>query len=608
MAKDHLARKLAVILHADVVGSTSLVQKNETLAHERIQATFNNFSETIAAYGGVAREIRGDALVAEFNRASDAVTAAIAFQALNIESNATLDDDILPLLRIGISLGEVIVADNTITGTGVVLAQRLEQLADPGGVVLQGSVTETVPDRLPFEFESLGEQKLKGFDQPVRAFKVSLKSGELMPVPERDADNQKDPAILDESPNKPVNVETGKPSIAVLPFENMSRDAEQEYFVDGLTEDIITGLSKFHSLFVVARNSSSAFKGHSLNMRDIGSKLGVSYLVEGSIRKVGNRVRVTAQLIEAETGNHIWADRYDRDIEDIFAVQDELVGAIVTLVGGKIEEAGKMRAGRMSHSKFFAYDLCLRAQSLQDGNTKENYDLAEECLLKAIGVDPNLAKAYHQLSLVKFYIWKVCWTSDLDSTFTEAFEVAQQAVALDDTDSLVHAHLCMLHIYRREFEQAGHQIETAIRLNANDANALGIYGFYLCAVGEPERAIELFVRLDRFNPVEPGWITRVKGIAYLTAGRYEDAILVFNSLESPPNIARGWLAASLALAGRLDEARTTLDQFLQVAEQEMLVFPGRNFDKWRTAWRGIQYQNETDSERFFEGLRKAGLE
>jgi class 3 adenylate cyclase len=256
MGKDHLSRKLAVILHADVVGSTVLVQQNDALAHERIQAAFRHFSETIKNYGGVTRELRGDALLAEFERASDAVAAALAFQDSNEQENLSLDDDIQPKLRIGISLGEVIIADNTITGAGVVIAQRLEQLAEPGGVVVQGSVSETVPTRLPYEFESLGEQVLKGFDKPVRAFAVRLRVGEQLPLPDTDAKQQNETAFLDETSKQPATTEQGKLSIAVLPFENMSGDAEQEYFSDGISEDIITELSRFHDLFVIARHSS----------------------------------------------------------------------------------------------------------------------------------------------------------------------------------------------------------------------------------------------------------------------------------------------------------------------------------------------------------------
>lgn len=282
---DYPSRKLAVILHADVVGSTELVQLDESLAHGRIQDSFRRFSETIKAYGGMTQEIRGDALVAEFARASDAVIAAIAFQTENTDSNDQIEDGIRPQLRIGISLGEVIVADNTVTGAGIVLAQRLEQIALPGGVVVQGSVSETVPRRLPFIFESLGEHALKGFEEPVRAFVVKLKPGEQIPESETSADSTRGDAPL-ELPDKP--------SIVVLPFTNMSSDPEQEYFSDGVSEDIITDLSKMSGLFVIARNSAFTYKGKASNVPDICRELGVRFALEGSIRKAGNRVRITA--------------------------------------------------------------------------------------------------------------------------------------------------------------------------------------------------------------------------------------------------------------------------------------------------------------------------
>ena len=258
------SRKLAVILHADVVSSTELVQRDESIAHERIQDSFRHFSETIAAYGGITQEIRGDALVAEFSRASDAVTAAIAFQIENSASNTELEDEIQPKLRIGISLGEVIVADNTITGAGIVLAQRLEQLAAPGGVVVQGSVSETVPKRLPFDFKSLGEQTLKGFDQPIRAFAVQLKPGKQIPNSESEIVT---PEIeMNDAHKRPPLKLPDKPSIVVLPFSNISSDPEQEYFSDGVSEDIITDLSKVSGLFVIARNSAFAYKERAFNV------------------------------------------------------------------------------------------------------------------------------------------------------------------------------------------------------------------------------------------------------------------------------------------------------------------------------------------------------
>jgi adenylate cyclase len=318
-----------------VVGSTSLVQKNETLAHERIQAAFHQFSEAINSYSGTTRELRGDALVAEFERASDAVAAALAFQVLNEGFNATLSDDIQPGLRIGISMGEVIIADNTITGTGVVLAQRLEQLADSGGVVVQSAVSETVPARMPYDFEALGEQVLKGFDHPIRAYSVSLRSGEELPVPDDQSEHQSTehnnplfPAKFSRDSYEALTGERlelpNKPSIAVLPFQNMSGDSEQEFFADGMSEDIITALSRLPNLVVIARNSTFVYKGRAIDVREVGRDLAVSHVLEGSIRKSGERLRITAQLVDTRDGDHVWAERYDRNLDDIFAVQDEI--------------------------------------------------------------------------------------------------------------------------------------------------------------------------------------------------------------------------------------------------------------------------------------------
>jgi adenylate cyclase len=280
LEKNRLSRKLAVILHADVVGSTKLVQQDETLAHQRIHAAFHQFSDIIKSYGGRSREVRGDALVAEFNRASDAVAAALAFQDSNQEYNKTLGDSIQPILRIGISMGEVIIADDTITGAGVVLAQRLEQLADLGGVVTQGSVVDTVPTRLPFDFKSLGEQALKGFDQPVRAFTVSLQQGQVLPVPEADVESQIERSHDIKAPSKlsseiyevligePLELPEN-PSIAVLPFHNISGDPDQDYFADGMSENIITALSQVPNLLVIARNSTLVYKGRAIDVRQV---------------------------------------------------------------------------------------------------------------------------------------------------------------------------------------------------------------------------------------------------------------------------------------------------------------------------------------------------
>lgn len=568
-------RKLAVLLHADVVDSTALVQKNETLAHQRMQDTFRRFAETIVTHGGIAHEIRGDALVAEFPKASDAVAAAVDFQTTNTAHNNGLDDDVLAVVRVGIAMGEVVVADNTVTGEGVVLAQRLEQLAEPGGVCIQDAAYQTVPKRLPFIYESLGENRLKGFDDPVTALAVrqQTEGSTAQPGSER-IENAVTLALPD------------KPSVAVLPFANMSGDPEQEYFADGITEDIITELSRFRSLFVIARNSSFTFKGQSVDVTEVGAKLGVAYVVEGSVRKAGSRVRVTAQLVESNTGNHVWAERYDRELEDIFAVQDELVRTITSTVGGRVESAGLAHAERMSEASLKAYDHVLRAKAAYLRSTRADNKYAREQLEQAIEYDPLNAQAHRELAEVLVTDWMAHWVEDRDAALKSAFDCAKTAVRLDNSYSAALTTLGSIKLYYRDFDDAQHDLERALALNPNDAETLDFYALYLLAVGRTDDALAQHALSIRSNPFQHFWAIWLRGITFFTARRYDEAIVILRSIKDNINEVRGWLAASYAGAGRLDEARDMLEEFLCVAEEDMAVFPGRKFAAWEDYWHG----------------------
>jgi adenylate cyclase len=336
-------------------------------------------------------------------------------------------------------------------------------------------------------------------------------------------------------------------------------------------------------------------------------ELGVHYVVEGSVSRVGDRVRVSAELVDAQTGHHLWTDRYDRSLAEILAVRDELVRTIVSTLDRRIDVAGRLRTAAMSDSSLRAYDLYLRAAAAQDRNTKADYQHAQMCLERAIELDPGLAQAHHHLSLVKFFLWMERWADDLDKVFAEAFDAAREALARDDTDSMAHAHLGMLHMYRREFDEGGLRFAEALRLNPNDSRALGLYGLFLAAIGRAEQGIDQFEQAERLNPLRPGWLNRLKGIAYFSAGRYADAIAAFRANEAPINQERGWLAASYAQAGRLDEARAYLQSFLCVAEKEMALLPGPSVGAWRSCWRPIEYRHDHDFDPLFDGLRKAGL-
>ena len=505
------SRKLAVLVHADVVGSTALVRANETLAHQRIQDTFRRFSETIISHGGIAHEIRGDALVAEFSKVSDAVSAALAYQAASAVHNEELPDQVRPVIRVGIAMGEVVVADNTITGEGVVLSQRLEQLAEPGGVCIQGAAYETVPKRLPFDYESLGEQELKGFDEPVRAYAVTLKPGGKLPAPESTR------APAEAHPDLP-----GKPSIAVLPFTNMSGDPEQEYFSDGITEDIITELARFRSLFVIARHSSFTFRGQSPDLQSIGKKLGVQYIVEGSVRRAGERVRINAQLVEAATGNHIWAERYDRLLDDIFAVQDEVTRTIVAVLPGRLEGDYAERARRKPTASMTAYDNLLRGHMHCHRYTRDDNAEAQRMYRKAIELDPNLAQAHAWLAwtyhMGHYFVWETHDSTDL------AAESINRALALDDDDSFIRT--VYAYTLRRDGrpDEAEMQFEKAVELNPNDAIATAWLAEFLVARGRSAEALQWVEKAIRRDPYHVDWYCIIQGEALYCLRDYEGAV------------------------------------------------------------------------------------
>ena len=608
MEKEQLSRKLAVILHADVVGSTSLVQKNETLAHERIQAVFNNFSETIRTYGGIAREIRGDALVAEFDRASDAVTAALVFQGLNEEINSKINDDIQPRLRIGISLGEVIIADNTITGAGVVIAQRLEELADSDGVVVQGSISETVPDRMPFEFESLGEQILKGFDKPVRAFTARLLPGRPMPIPEVKSSYSTDKLNDSETQSKfswqsnetltgvPLDLPE-KPSIAILPFQNMSADPEQEYFADGITEDIITELSKIAELFVISRNSTFTYKGKATKAQDVCRDLGVRYMLEGSVRKVDQQVRITAQLIDGISSGHLWAERYDRGLADIFAVQDDVTEKIVDALEVKLVIDAKDQPARMETGNLEAYDFVLRGREQfrlfsKDGNLKANR-LYEQ----AIELDPNYAAAYAGLAMTCLHEWFRGSADALD----RAYDFALKASELGPSLPLVCEALGNILLFRRRYDEAVAAAQRWIKIEPGSADSYANLAGALIVCGEPEQVISLVDKAMRLNPFYPFYYILYKGLAYQAMERYEEALdAIKRSVAHNPDALHPQihLAACLGLLGMKAPAREALAQVRRMVPDFSMA--------WVQTF--LPYMRATDLERLTEGLRIAGLD
>ena len=418
-------------------------------------------------------------------------------------------------------------------------------------------------------------------------------SGEPVPAPpiRRDASAQED-----------------KPSVAILSFVNMSGDPEQEYFSEGITEDVITELSRFRDLFVIARNSSFQQRDKPIDVKRIGSELGVQFVVVGSVRKFDSRVRINAQLIDVATGNHLWAERYDRDMADVLALQEELAHAIAATVGGRVEAAGRDRATRLSPARLTAYDLVLRAKALHLKYTKADMDRARALFLRAIETDPTNARAHAYYANCCFIIWAAQWTAERAPLFEDFIRHAKRAVALDDSDSSARWILGLAQLYKREFEDARVHFEKAVENNPNFTEARIFYGFFLTAIGQPDAAIEQVDLARRHNPFDLSWVPWVQGITLFTARRYQEAIDVFNQIPEPINEIRGWLAASYAQAGRLTEAERSLDEFLRIAKHDMAVYPGDRLEDWKQYWReAIEYRDQRDFDHLLDALRAAGL-
>jgi len=632
MVKEPLSGKLAVILHADVSGSTALVKQDEQIAHERIQETFRRFGATITKYHGHVSELRGDALLAEFERASDAVSAALAFQVEQLDYLTQLKDSIQPMVRVGIAMGEVVIADNTITGTGVVLAQRLEQLASPGDVVLQGACQETIPGRFPFEYQSLGEQKVKGFDESVRAYIVALKAGAAMPSPvpqvavaERPTRRwltfsviaflitvggglawlqpwvQREEPALVERMAFPL---PDKPSIAVLPFVNMSDDPKQEYFVDGMTEDLITDLSKLSGLFVIARNSVFTYKGKAVKVRQVAEELGVRYVMEGSVRRVGNQVRINAQLIDATTGGHVWAERYDSSLDDVFALQDKVTRSIVTALAVNLTAGEEDRQARKETDSPEAYDAFLRGWAHYLLHTPDDFAKAIPYLENAIKLDPSYGRAHAALAAVYMGSLTSLWAKSFGVSNNEAYEKARRHLeeALKHPTPLAYRIAAKMYDPGGRWDEAMAEAERAIALDANDPNGYVAMGRLLVKVGNPTEGLEYIETAMRLDP-QSDYLYRL-GDAQFHLERYEDAAATLLR-ATKRNPGDEWnfllLAAAYGQLGREQEASSAIETFNNMRlKAQQRPYTLTDIDYWT-------FKKPVDRERLRSGLRNAGL-
>jgi len=568
MAKDRLSGKLAVILHADVAGSTALVQQDKRLAHERVQDTFQRFSDTIAKYQGHVIELRGDALLAEFERASDAVSAALSFQSDHAYQISRLKDDLRPTVRVGIAMGEVIVADSTVTGAGVVQAQRIEQLADPGGVCVTAAIHEALSKRMPFDLEGLGEQVLKGFDIPVRVYRVELRANQSIPLPQKSSTGEISPSVprllvativialvvaggaaywfqTQEPKEEAASIERmafplpDKPSIAVLPFTNMSDDAQQEYFADGMTEDLITDISKVSGLFVIARNSVFTYKGKAVKVRQVAEELGVRYVMEGSVRRVGNQVRINAQLIDATTGGHIWAERYDGALDDVFAMQDKITRSIVSALSVTLTSR-KEEIPATESSNPDAHDAYLRGWERYRQGTPEDYVKAISFFEQAIELDPDYAQVYSALAAVEWNITFNGWARAIGLTSEKARERSRKSLqkAMKRPSALTYqiASERSALVYPKP-EKALSEAGQAIALDANDPAGHLAIATALLKAGKPAEAAKSVRTAMRLDPIYPAYYLNRLAQAQYAMGRFKDAAATLekSTLRNPDN-------------------------------------------------------------------------
>jgi adenylate cyclase len=562
-----------------VVGYSRLMGEDEagTLALLR-QRRREVLDPLLAKYGGRLIKLMGDGVLVEFASVVNAVQCAVEMQQGMEARNAALPEPRRMQLRIGVNLGDVIIEGDDLYGDGVNLAARLEGLAEPGGVCISETAYQHVRQKLPLDYRDLGEQPVKNFAQPVRAYRVSPRT-QSAPVGE----------------TRGATAEG--PSIVVLPFANMSGEAEQEFFADGLTEDILTELSRFRHLFVISRNSAFRYKGKAVDVRQVARELRVQYVIEGSVRKAGNRVRVTVQLIDAEADRHVWAERFDRQLEDIFAIQDEVTTAIVATLPGRLEAATRERVARKPTDNMAAYECVLAGKLLHHRSNRADNEAALRMLDRAVALDPNYAHAHAWRACVLGQAWVNGYCQDRDATWKEVVRELEIALDLDSNDSDVHRILAAVNLTGKEHDKAVFHQERALTLNPNDDLIVVQQGEVLTWLGRPEEGIPWIEKAMRLNPYHPERFWNHLGRAHFVAGHYADAIAAFSRITAPDHLHHAFLAACHAELGNEAAARTHVAEVLKREP----AFCIENYLKT------LHYKRAEDLEHHRAALIKAGL-
>jgi adenylate cyclase len=633
MTTQEVKRKLTAILSTDVKGYSRLMGEDEEWTVRTLKVYKDIMGSFIQQHRGRVVDATGDNLMAEFGSVVDAVQSAVEIQQALRAKNALLPENRRMEFRIGINLGDVIEDGERIYGDGVNIAARLEGLAEAGGICISGSAYEQIENKLPLRYEYLGEHEVKNIAKPVRAYRAQI---EPEAAPSK-LGKEKKPAqkrlskaalgiiavvviagavtlyqfVLRPSPSKVEVASKEKmayplpdvPSIAVLPFVNMSEDPKQEFLCDGMTEEIITALSKVPRLFVIARNSTFTYKGKPVKVKQVSEELGVRYVLEGSLQRSGDRVRINVQLIDALTGRHIWAERYNRDLTDLFALQDEITIKILTAIRVKLTE-GEQASGVEKYYRgkegLDCYLKLTEASELHQRWNIEDNNLARRMIEEAIAMCPENPLGYFHLGWVYHHDYMMGNTKSPRETLEKGIELAQKALAMDDSISGAHALLCALYFAKREFDKAIAEGERAVALNPGGTSVLVNYADSLNFAGRPEEAIPLFQKAIRLNPFGPSYLYREFGIALRDTGRFEGAVSAFKkAIQLVPDSASAHLhlAATYSMMGREKEARAEAAEVLRINPKFSVDFYAKV----------IQYKDQSQIDKIINALRKAGL-
>ncbi len=629
MTEERARRKLSGILSADAVGYSRLMEEDEASTIRTLEDSKELMANLIQQYSGRVVDAPGDNLLAEFGSVVDATECAVKIQKELKTKNAERPDNRKMEFRIGINLGDVVEEADRIYGDGVNIAARIEGLAEPGGICTSRTAYDHVKNKLKLGYEYLGEHSVKNIAEPVRVYRVLMEPeaagkviGETRCLGRISRKTVMAEIIglvivaggligwniyLQQSKKiEPASVEKmayplpDKPSIAVLPFDNMSGDPEQEYFCDGLTEEIITALSKVPKLFVIARNSAFTYKGKPVKVQQVSEELGVRYVLEGSVRKVDNRLRITAQLIDAIKGYHLWSERYDRELKDILAVQDEITMKIITDMGVKLTTGEQARVSARGTANLDAYLKCLEARENLFRLNRDSNLKARQRAEEAIALDPEYSIAYSLLSNTHILDVWFKWSKSPKESMMRAFELAKKALALDESNSGAHLVFAKIFLLQRLHDKAIAEAERAVSLAPNAADAINILGLILRFAGRPQEAAPMHERAIRLNPMPPAQYLYQLALCYTFIGEYEKAIAICKeALHKNPDDFVGRITLTIAYSsfGRDEEARSEATEVLRIHPKFTLEYASKTWP----------YKNDTDRDFVLNALRKAGL-